>query len=224
MRRLRSRLRSVPDVPTPNAPGGGALGTILDKLLAFVDRPWKALALAALILVGGLVYIVYLQRAELTQALVRRNERFTAELQPAKFSAQVEKLMPAARADSVAIYAIDMRTNTLSLKYNKSVDGIGAPSPAPRPVILGAQDAVLFLTLLQERSTCMNTGELQRPGAADALARGINRMCFVLIPPDPPLALGIIMIGWRNALPMLQEREAVLAGQNAAENMGTWYP
>lgn len=204
----------------PDTPVANALGTVLDKVFAFIDKPWKAVALIFLIIAGGLVYVIYLQRHELTQALLHHNEQTAPVLQTAKFPSEGAKLLLTAHADSVSIYSIEMNTNTLALKYNKSVEGVGMPSPTPRPVILNAQDATLFLTLFQERALCANPEEIDRPGSADALARGIRRFCFVLIPPVPPYALGFIMLGWRTALSPLQEREAVLNAQATAEILG----
>jgi hypothetical protein len=44
---------------------------IINRLLTYIDAPWKAFAVALLIVVGVLTYIVFEQRAQITAAVLQ---------------------------------------------------------------------------------------------------------------------------------------------------------
>src|SRR5262249_48787248 len=54
----------------PASSAGGLIGSVVERVLAFLDRPWKAVALALLLVVGGTGWVIWTERERLFDVLL----------------------------------------------------------------------------------------------------------------------------------------------------------
>ena len=71
---------------------------ILDRLLAFMSAPWKAVVIVVLTIICGAGYLIYLERGTIADAILHRAHD-TAELDSAAFLRDSDKLLRDTRAD-----------------------------------------------------------------------------------------------------------------------------
>lgn len=198
----------------------------LDRLLAFIDRPWKAVAVALLILVGLIGFTAYEQRAQIADAILRREVKPT--LEPKRFTEDVPRLLRETRGDVAMLIEIKLANN--SARDVEGLDSNGKPwLPLPGPRLVLDTDfeaptsASAFAQFIMNNPVCFEVRK-DSPSAerqAEA-ALGVRRACIVAVPPILGVLIGALYVGWYQPPAPALERNATVAMTDAAMRFATW--
>jgi hypothetical protein len=195
--------------------------SLIDRLIGYVDRPWKIFAVACLVLTGVAGMALWENRAGLAEAVLQSWVKPT--LRADRFPKVGARLMNATGADLVAIADVAFRTNLIT-----NVDGLLRNNPGwrpelnPRPLFDAIRDPQRYVTFIEGHSVCH---DLAADGAAEEraeLALGIKRRCYIAIPPVLDALVGILAIGWK--VPPSPEAEAGATSLlwQAATELAVW--
>ena len=197
-----------------------SLGAV-DKILRFVDRPWKIAAVVVLALTLVLGMTLWEKRGELAEAILEHY--VTPRLEPARFPKLARLLINETGAEVVVLAEVSARTNLI-----KNVDGAKRgdpgwePQKSPRPLFAVMRDPVAVVDLIEGRVSCRDIAT--QDGIEDQeLARlGLKRRCYVAVPPVLDALVGGLEIAW--ITPLSAEREAGAARllYQAASQLASW--
>ena len=99
---------------------------LVDRVLAYVDKPWKIAAVAFLALFGVVSYTIWEKRAEIAERILER--AVTPRLQPQRFPAIAQQLLDETHADLVILAQINLAAGRFA-----NIDGRRASDPSWRP-------------------------------------------------------------------------------------------
>jgi hypothetical protein len=204
------------DKPLKN---GAVLG-ILDRLLVFVDKPWKAVVVILLIVIGGLGWVLYEKRNELFEAWLTPD---TPELKTADIPEALAKLTQETNADLVQIWAVNLASNSQWFMGARRHDGERPVIPSPRrlPIIDRTSDVRMLVDILDGQPTCVDVVVTGTPIARRLAARGMKRGCAIPIPPNRDAFVGAIYLAWINPPDGQSEAVAVGAAREIARKLST---
>lgn len=205
------------------APDPGRAGTIVSlvgRVLDYMSTPWRAVAVAALILILGVGWAVWSERGELIAAFKNRAPGpivLKAQLLP-----EINGLLNDTTADLVAVWSVDLGANVQRrLLDAKRGDGDWAPDLRVLPALSPSSDMPRTVKLLAGHPVCGSTGDkpanlLLRRLASD----GYLWVCVVPVPPEAKvLQIGVIYLAWKQIPDPAHVDAAKSAGLAAAENM-----
>jgi hypothetical protein len=194
---------------------------VVDRVLRFVDRPWKIAAVVILLVAAIVGLTLWEKRAELAEAVLQSWVK--PQLLPGRFAKISGRLMAEVNADLVVLAAVSVRTNLIT-----NVDGVRRADPAwqpslnPRPLYGAIRDPVRYTAFIEARPVCHDLdpadGEEERAEAA----LGIKRRCYIAVPPVLDALVGILAIGWQVAPSPEAETGATSLLWQAASNLATW--
>jgi hypothetical protein len=197
-----------------------SLGTV-EKILAFVDRPWKIAAVVILAVTGIVGFTLWEKRAEIAETVLQA--WVTPQLRADRFVKLAGPLLDYTGADLAVLAEVGIRKNLL-----RNIDGLRRdipgwrPMPNPRPLFGAIRDPARLVGLLEGRSVCHDVdpqdGEEERAEAA----LGIRRRCYIAVPPVLDALVGILAIGWREPPSAEQEAGAVSLLYQAATQLASW--
>jgi hypothetical protein len=191
----------------PKAPAG-----LLGQVLAYVDRPWRVVAIVVLFLVGGVGWVAYEQRDELIEAWLTPS---AASLKTEAVPAALERLVDDSGADLVQIWSVDLSANSQRFSGARRRDGQRPVIPEPRrlPVIVRSSDLQVLVDVINGNPACADVTLAAPSPVVHRLAeRGMQRACAIPIPPSPDAFVGVIYITWvRKPEPGVEEVALVAA-------------
>jgi hypothetical protein len=197
-----------------------SLGTV-ERILRFIDRPWKIIAVVVLAVTAIVGWTLWEKRAELAEAVLQG--WVTPHLRTDGFPKLAARLLEDTEADLVVLAEVTIRNNLL-----RNIDGLRRDTPGwrpeanPRPFYGTIRDPVRLVGLLEGRVVCHDldpqNGEEERAEAA----LGIRRRCYIAVPPVLDALVGIIAIGWRERLPLEREAGATSLLYKAATQLASW--
>lgn len=199
--------------------------SILEKLLAFVDRPWKAVTLVLLMVVSLALYIVYEERAQIADAILHNEVKPRLELD--RFTRDVPRLLRDTHSDVAMLAELKLANNTATDLIGFDSDGKPwLPLPGPRLVFdsdFEPATSTAFAQFMMNHPVCFDVSvdskSVERQAEA---ALGIKRACIVAVPPIIGVLIGGLYVGWKQPpLPAL-ERKATAAMLDAAMRYATW--
>jgi hypothetical protein len=196
--------------------------SVFRGLLAFMDRPWKAIVVIVLLVLGGLGYILYLERGTIADAILHKAHE-QAELDSPVFLRDADRLLRDTRAD----YALLIETN---INDNILVDRVGVdrdgnrwiPSSGPQQALLPESSMPLVVKFLNNEVACVNAGEALNEDMKAMAVKGYRRVCLVAVPPILGVAVGGLALAWIQPLQPAAEERAALAMKAAALKFATW--
>jgi hypothetical protein len=190
----------------------------LSALLAYIDKPWKVLAVVVLVLVGGAGWIVYEKRDAIIESWLTPSE---PELKTALIPDALEKLTIETTADLVQIWSIDLPTNVQQFYAARRHDGERPVIPTPRrlPVITTASSAKALVDILNGHPVCVELNEMGTPLAERLAQRGMRRGCAIPIPPSADSFVGIIYLAWLVPPDERSENIAIGAARDIARTL-----
>ena len=126
------------------------------------DRPWKAFALAGLLIVGGAGWIIYEKRDTLLEAWLTPT---TPELRTDAIPAALAKLTTETDADIVQIWAVDLGSNSQTFLGARRHDGERPVIPSPRrlPIIVHSSDIKALVAVMDGAPACADLSGHQAP-------------------------------------------------------------
>jgi hypothetical protein len=208
------------DQPPSEPAGTGVVAAMIDRVLHYMDRPWRVVAVVVLLILCGVGFVLYEQRDELIEAWLTPSsvELKTAEIPPA-----LQSLIEETSADLVQIWAVDLPANSQRFLSARRRDGERPVIPEPRrlPVIVATSDIRALTNVLAGNPACVGTAEADAPLMERLASRGIVRACAVPIPPGGSILVGIIYLAWEKPPEVNDEDGALVAAREIAGKLAT---
>jgi hypothetical protein len=194
------------------------MASFLKQLLAYMDTPWKAMAIFILAITFGVGWTLYERRAELIEAFLTPSE---IELKVADIPVALDKLTTDTDADLIQIWAVDLGENSQRFIAARRHDGERPIIPSPRrlPIIVTVSDVRALIAILEGHPICVDLSPLGSPLARRLAERGMRRGCAIPIPPTPDKFVGVIYLAWKNPVDETSENVAVTAAREIAGSL-----
>lgn len=201
-------------------PPSGQVTGIIDRVLHFMDRPWKAVVVIFLVIICGVGWVIYEKRDTLLEAWLTPD---TPELRAAEIPEDLIKLTHETSADLVQIWAVDLNTNSQRFLGALRHNGEKAFIPQPRrlPIIDSASDIRRLVNILEGRPVCVDVLLTGTPVTRRLAERGMKRACAIPIPPNPERFVGVIYLAWTEPTDVSNENVAVGAAREIAKRLAT---
>jgi hypothetical protein len=211
----------APLAPLPEPPVPIPSLSLIDRLIGYVDRPWKIFAVACLVLTGVVGMALWENRAGLAEAVLQSWVKPT--LRADRFPKIAARLQAATGADLVLIAEVAIRTNLIT-----NVDGLLRNNPGwqpqltPRPLFGAIRDPQRYVQFIEGRAVChdLDAGGADEERAEVAL--GLKRRCYIAIPPVLDALVGILGIAWKAPLSPEGEAGATSLLWQAASELAVW--
>lgn len=193
---------------------------IVDRVLSFIDRPWKAIVILVFVVVLGVGYAFWEKRAEFADAILRYEVH--PQLLPTRFKVLGLKLMKATDADAVMLVSGNLNTNTA-----RDIDGYDREErpwvalTGLRPVIYPETSVEIIIRLLANEVVCYDVTDGGGEVRAEERA-GFKRACVVVIPPLPNQLVGALWLGWKKVLEPDHENHVQYLMHQTATELATW--
>jgi hypothetical protein len=203
-------------------PASNGDGNMLKAILAYVDKPWKAFAVALLAIVGVATFIVYQQRAQIAQAILRGH--VAPQLLVDQYKEDAVSLLTSTRGDVTQLLSADLVSNVA--QYVAGFDRNGQSwqiSPLPRSIIDEGVSVADVVKLIEGTPFCLDVSVDDRLPQHRAFAEaGILRGCIVGVPPVLGVLVGALFVGWKQPLPEHDEYGALQLMRSEAMKLATW--
>jgi len=192
----------------------------LAQICNFIDKPWKAVVVAALFLVFGAGWVAYEKRDLLIENWMTPS---APELKTSLVPDALGVLTTETSADLVQIWSIDLPTNVQQFHAARRHDGERPVIPTPRrlPVITSTSSAKALVDVLAGHPICVDLDVMGTPLAERLAQRGMKRGCAIPIPPNAEALVGIIYLAWVNPPDERSENVAVGAARDVARTLVT---
>jgi hypothetical protein len=213
------------DPPPPAS--RGFIFDLIDRLLKWLDKPWKALALAGLAVLVALGWGGWTSRDTLTD--IWRMSAGRPVLKRSELTATLQTLRSETRADIVAYWALNLSAN--SMVFEEGFGDHGKPwefTPHRLPAIRdpGQSSPRGLSDIMAGHINCRNRPEPDGDGdlfARRMLAENIARLCIVPVPPAPNILVGLLLIAWMTSPDLPSEEAALgLARETASTMVSRW--
>lgn len=193
---------------------------ILDRLLTFMDRPWKAVAILIFVVVLGVGYALWEKRAEIAEAILTRDVH--PQLRIARFRDVGLKLLRDTSADAVMLVQGNMNDNTArNLEGYDREERPWIALTGNRSIFSSEASVDLIVRFLSNETVCYDVLD----GGPEVRAEerlGIRRACMAAIPPLPNLLVGGLWLGWKQSPSIDDEVRAQYLMHTAAGDLATW--
>jgi hypothetical protein len=195
---------------------------VIDRLLAFMTSPWKAGAVVILLIVCGVLYFAYLERARIADAILT-GAGAHAQLNEGRFAEDAQRLLRDTRADMVMLVELHLSDNLMTDRIGIDPDGNRwVPSTSPQPALLPESSMALLVRFLANEVVCADTAQAVNEDARALAAKGFVRDCMVAVPPILGVGVGGVLAAWKHAPTPAAEQRAGVALRTAAMKFATW--
>ena len=186
-----------------STPKQGIYG-LIEHVLDFIDRPWKALVILLFIVVIGAGYMFYLKLDQLFVQVFQKNEpHLVTTIDP-----DIWKDLGRTETDMIVVVSVNMSENVQRLVY-ASLDGAPWKDMVKEaPAIADVNSYKIVRALVHGRNTCADTSEISRY-AQSLIDHGIKRICIIPIKVRSGPPFGAIYLGWRAPLSENEEATAL---------------
>jgi hypothetical protein len=194
------------------------MADLIERVLGYVDKPWKIGAIAALAIIGIIGATAWEKRAEIAERILEGT--VTPRLEPGRFPAIAQILLAETHADAVVLARLNPAGGRVV-----NVDGRSADDPAWRPE---AAPRNMFNTVSPEQVVDIIAGQVvcDNVPATDHhrvdVDLGLKRRCIVGVPPVLEVLVGALSIGWKAPPGPLLESGYKLELQRLAMKLATW--
>lgn len=193
---------------------------IVSALLAYADRPWRAVVVVILLILGGAGWVAYEHRDAIIEAWLTPD---APALLTALVPQALDNLVVETSADLVQVWSIDLISNSQTFFAARRADHERPVVPTPRrlPVITSASDARTLVALLDGAPVCVDINTASTPLVERFANRGMKRGCAVPIPPNSEAFVGVVYIAWVTPPDERSETVAVAAARDVARTLAT---
>lgn len=204
----------------PPSRATGTLAGLVDRLLSYMDAPWKAFVVVVLVVLSGVGWVLYEKRDLLLEEWLTPD---TPELRTKLIPGALERLTTETSADLVQIWAVDLSANSQTFIGARTHDGERPVIPSPRrlPIIDRKSDIGKLIEVLEGHPVCVDIDMTGTPVARRLRERGLKRGCAIPIPPSSESFLGIIYLVWATAVDASEENVAVSVARDVAQTLAT---
>lgn len=195
---------------------------LVDRLLTFIDAPWKGVLLVIMVVLIGSGYIFYSERDRIATAILAHKPE--PRLERSVFKAEARQLLSAAHADAVMLAEVRAGDNVIT-----NIDGLDREGhefvtiSGPRPLLEAGSDITRFIHFLRNEPFCfyVDIGQPIAERRAEAQL-GIRRACQIAVPPTLGVLVGSLWIGWKAPPSAEVEDRAKVSISDAALRLATW--
>jgi hypothetical protein len=208
--------------PSP-PPSRGIILDILDRIFGWLDRPWKAFALAGLAVLVAFGWGGWLSRDALVDVW-----RMSAG-RPVLKRSEVPKILAHLRAgaDIVGLWSLNLSANAMNFEeaiglHGKPWDFIPHRLPAIREPFGSAKG---LSEIMAGHIVCRSVEQYGNDDLFNRrmIADNIHRLCLVPVPPAPNILIGILLLCWISDPDASSEEAALgLARETAAGMVSRW--
>ena len=196
--------------------------TILDRVLSYADKPWEAIIILLAIIICGLGWIIWTERARIAD-YVLNDVAARAALREDTFTADAARLLRDTRGDLALLIELKLGDNLMIDRVGIDRDGNRwIPSTGPQAALLPDSSMPFLVHFLANETVCLDTAAGKSEDIAALAAKGYQRMCMVSIPPILGATLGALVVAWRGPLPPVSEGRIGLVMRSAALSYATW--
>lgn len=202
----------------PHPQSKGWLLDLVASIFSYIDRPWKAVVVVVLILLGGFGLVVYDKRDELFEAWFTPSE---IELKTAEIPAALDKLREDAdEAELIQIWSVDIHSLSQTFRGARRRDNQPPVIPKPRtlPLIDDASDIVNLAAVMQGQPACAVLKGTGSPLVRRLSERGFGYGCAI---PIMPRFVGMIYIAWAEKPSESEENVALSSAREIARTLAT---
>lgn len=212
---------SAPQPP----PSRGLILDILDRVFAWLDKPWKAIAIAGLAILVAFGWGGWLSRDTLIDVWKMSSGR--PVLKRSELTATLKSLRAETKADIVAYWSVNLNAN--SMLFEEGVRNFGdtwefqphrlpairEPFGSPR----GISEMMAGHVVCREPGEAINGDLFNRRMRADK----ISRFCLCPVPPAPNILVGVLLLAWvSDPDPAFEEAAIGLARETASTMVSRW--
>lgn len=200
----------------------GAVLGVLDRVLTFIDKPWKAVVVLAFAIVGILGFVIYQERVRIADAVL--HEPVTRPvLAVDEFTRNADALLRETRSDVVVLAELDLNENVARDRVGFDRDGVHwIPIEGPQPALYPSTDMQLVIRFLRNEVVCGDTAGKQNAEMQALAAAGYRRVCLVAVPPMLGASVGALTVAWKTPLSRAAEERAGIALSTAAMKFARW--
>lgn len=193
---------------------------LIDRVLHFIDSPWKAVVIVVLMLLVFFGWLAYERRAEILEAWLTPS---APELKTSEIPEALNQLTSETDADLVQIWAVNLGTNSQWFLGARRHDGQRPVIPSPRrlPVVVNSIDVKSLAQVMDGSPACVDVTNNGSPIGRRLDARGMKRACAIPIPPGPEAFVGVIYLAWAVAGDVQSEGVAIGAAREIARKLAT---
>jgi hypothetical protein len=205
------------NTPPHNAVPNGAI----DKVFAFVDKPWKIAAVVMLATTGLITFTLWEVRATLMEAVV--HQWIKPRLERARFTREIAtQILNDTKADIIQLAEISLSNNLIRniAAFRRDVPN-WHPQTNPRPIFYANRDPQFVIDLIEGKPICQNLPDGNEDETTLA-ALGMRRRCFIAVPPVLGLLVGGVMLAWREPLSAEAEAGAARELYQIATELASW--
>lgn len=176
----------------------GWIADLVSRVLAYMDRPWKAVVVIGLVIVVGGGYALWIERDKILRSFESRTRDSVAlvdDLRPL-----VDEVVENTTVDLAMVWSINLSTNEANFKIGKiRGDGDWNFSPRRLPIITGSTEPNLLVRVLNGGSACHDpNNDPNSLFRRRLVSSDMHWMCVVPIPPSQYQSLiGILDIAWK---------------------------
>lgn len=167
----------------------------LSQLFAYVDRPWKVVAVILFLIFGIAGYIVYDKRDLLIESWMTPD---AVGLKLDEVPEALDKLAEESGADLVQIWSVDLPSNsqTFIAARRKDKERPVIPSPRRLPIVVHVTDLKVLVDVMEGHPVCVPVVMTGSPLARRLAERNLKYGCAIPIPPNPTAFVGVIYLAW----------------------------
>jgi len=208
--------------PASRKPDAGAIVGVLDRVLAFMSAPWKAVAMIVLVIICGAGYLIYLERGTIADAVLHRAQE-TAELDSPVFLRDADRLLRDTRADYALLLELHLTDNIIIDRVGVDRDGNRwIPSSGAQQALVPESSMPIMVRLLANEVVCVDSDRVFNDDMKALAAKGYKRICLVIVPPVLGVSVGGLAVAWFQPLLPATEAKAKLTMIASAMKFATW--
>jgi hypothetical protein len=207
------------DAPPPDKLNAA---TVFERLLTYADRPWKAVVILILVIISGLGWMVWTERARIAD-YVLTNAHTHAALSDAAFVSDAARVLRDTRSDMVLLVEFQLSDNLMTDRVGIDTDGNRwVPSTGPQQALLPTSSMPFLVQFLGNEVVCSDTATAVNEDARALSAKGFERICMVAVPPILGVSVGALVAAWKQPLLPAAEKRAGYVLKSAAMSFATW--
>lgn len=196
--------------------------SVLDKLLTFIDKPWKAVTLGLLAILGLVLFTLYEQRAQIAAAVLQ--SLVTPRLLADVYKREAAALLDHTRGDYTQLLEVKLDSNIFSYLVGYQRDGTPWQlGPSSHTVINETIEPRIVAQVIEGDVVCQtHNPDSTKQSARIAEQFDISRWCLVGVPPVLGVLVGALYVGWKTPLSIHDETDATHVMRQAAMKLADW--
>lgn len=215
---------------TPPPPQSrGMILDILNRIFEWLDKPWKAFALAGLAILVALGWSGWTSRDTITD--IWRMSSGRPILKRSELPEKLKYLRSETGADIVAFWSLNLSSNAMNFEEGLGAHGkVWEFTPKRIPAIRDPISQPFGLSEIMAGHIVCRTPEFDTSKDKNGdlfyrrmKAEGISRLCLVPVPPAPNILVGILLVAWMKDPDASSEEAALgLARETASTMVSRW--